>query len=184
MFDIQKMIQVVNHVIDRYDGRINYTKLIKELYLADKECLLKNGYLITDNNLVCMKMGPVLENLYRLIRGEHANSAIQTKWNSFFYKSSFDLVKLIENRLPEDRLNMNEIQILDDVDNRCHNMTYSELTDMVHDAAICPETIKTDSSVDLPLGRIMKKAGISSATIAAWSDEKELQDDIDFALAN
>jgi len=183
MFDVQKMIQVVNHIISKYEGQINYTKLIKELYLADKECLFKHGYLITDNDFVCMKMGPVLEDLYRLIRGQYSVEAAQVQWNSYFYTSSFDLLKAVDNRLPEDRLTANEIHVLDEVDERCHHMDYIELTRLVHNPAVCPETVLTDSSINLPVESIMAKAGISPEVIDAWGREKRLQNRLDRILA-
>lgn len=183
MFDIHKLIQVVNHVIDRYSGTINYTKLIKELYLADKKCLLKHGYSISENAFVCMKYGPVLEDLYQLIRQQYPDKAIQAVWDSYFYTSSRELVRLTDNRLPEDRLSANEIAVLDEIDAKYHAWTYSALIDEVHNPAVCPETINTDSSIPLSFASVMAKAGVSVEDIAAWEQEERLQDSLDRIFA-
>ena len=183
MLDIHKMIQVVNHVIDRYEGTINYTKLIKELYLADKKCLLKHGYSISENQFVCMKFGPVLEDLYQLIRQQYPDKAVQAVWDSYYYTSSRDLIRVSGNRLPEDRLSANEITVLDEVDGEYHSWGYSALIDLVHNRAVCPETINTDSSIPLSYSTVMAKAGVSAEDIAAWESDESLQDSLDRIFA-
>jgi len=39
--NMRKVIQVVGHLLQKYSGRLNYTKLIKLLYLADRKALSK-----------------------------------------------------------------------------------------------------------------------------------------------
>ncbi|MPL59626.1 hypothetical protein SDC9_05180 [bioreactor metagenome] len=181
--EISKLTQIVNYFLGKYDGKVNYTKLIKELYLADKECIRRFDYPITDNTYVCMKLGPVLEELYRLIRREYPVATVQAQWDSLFYKSSFDLLKLVENNLPLDQLSENEITILDEIDNKYHDYTYEQLVDEVHNPALCPETIKTDSSVKIPMREILKSVGFSEESAKVWQRERLFQDSLSEALA-
>ena len=37
--DIERLIQVVYYILKKYDNTLNYTKLIKLLYLADRKAI-------------------------------------------------------------------------------------------------------------------------------------------------
>ena len=49
--------------------RMNYMRLLKLLYLAVREFLLKTGHTITGDHAGAMKRGPVSSQVYDLIRG-------------------------------------------------------------------------------------------------------------------
>ena len=44
--NFKKLVQVVNYVLAKDDYRLNYTKLIKLLYISDRECLDKWDFAI------------------------------------------------------------------------------------------------------------------------------------------
>jgi hypothetical protein len=49
MMDIEKLVQICGYVLRKYNYTLNYTKLIKLLYLADKEALSQSDHTITGN---------------------------------------------------------------------------------------------------------------------------------------
>lgn len=52
---IRKLIDSINYLVERNGGRINYTKLIKLLYLADRKALINWGFTITgDSYVLCV----------------------------------------------------------------------------------------------------------------------------------
>jgi uncharacterized phage-associated protein len=53
-------------------GRMKYLKLIKLLYLLDREALLRWGAPVTTDQYVSMDNGPVVSRIYELIRDEAA----------------------------------------------------------------------------------------------------------------
>jgi uncharacterized phage-associated protein len=53
-------------------GRMSYLKLIKLLYLLDREALLRWGRPVTADRYVAMANGPVVSRIYELIRDEPA----------------------------------------------------------------------------------------------------------------
>jgi uncharacterized phage-associated protein len=53
-------------------GRMSYLKLIKLLYLLDREALLRWGRPVTTDRYVSMDNGPVVSRIYELIRDEPA----------------------------------------------------------------------------------------------------------------
>jgi uncharacterized phage-associated protein len=69
-------------------GRESYMKIIKELYIADRESLKETGRPITGDMFVAMKQGPVLSHVLNLIKGAHAESP---EWSRFIQKRVWDI---------------------------------------------------------------------------------------------
>jgi len=136
MMDIEKLVQVVNYVLKKYDSRVNYTKLIKILYLADKKAIELTNLSITGDTYVSMNKGPVLSGLFNLLKGRDLNKESQCLWDSRFTTDSYDLVSL-SDRIPEGKLSRFEKRILDEVDAEHHSKEVWQLVDYVH--ANCPE---------------------------------------------
>lgn len=75
--DQAKLHQAVEYLLEKHGGRLNYTKLIELLYLADREMINQTGYPITGDSYCLVKNGPVLSRVYDLIRGDKVTN--QTK---------------------------------------------------------------------------------------------------------
>ncbi|MBF0538603.1 MAG: SocA family protein [Nitrospirae bacterium] len=67
-FNQQKSTHVAALFIECNGGTINYIKLIKLLYLADREALNRWERPLTGDSYVLTSKGPVLSNIYDLIR--------------------------------------------------------------------------------------------------------------------
>jgi uncharacterized phage-associated protein len=61
---------------------MKYLKLVKLLYIADREALAKWGRPITTDRYVSMKEGPVVSNVYHLIGSEPMPSQ-QSFWHKY-----------------------------------------------------------------------------------------------------
>ncbi len=93
-FKILKTIQAIG-VLLRFDGvkRMNYMRLLKLLYIADRESLGETGRPITGGPVIAMERGPVLKEVYELILGQHREMPL---WAQFFRKERYDLLELAE----------------------------------------------------------------------------------------
>ncbi len=61
----------------RLDGkRMGYLRLLKLLYIADREWLAEAGEPITGDRAVAMKQGPVLSGVYELIKGNGSKAGV------------------------------------------------------------------------------------------------------------
>ncbi len=67
-FDESKATEATALFLRLRGGRMHYMKLIKLLYLADREALLRWGVPITTDTYVSMDHGPVVSTIYDLIR--------------------------------------------------------------------------------------------------------------------
>ena len=136
--DFEKLVQVVAYVLKKYDGKLNYTKLIKLLYLADREALRETSVSITGSTYFSMDSGPVLSELYDFIR-QNGNQRSQRIWNRFFTIENEDQYNLILTTpdIPEGKLSDYDKEILDRIINKFFDFTYGQLIDYVH--SNCPE---------------------------------------------
>lgn len=167
MFNIEKLIQACGYILKKYDRKLNYTKLIKLLYIADKEALKESFVTISGDEYVCMPNGPVLSKLYDLVRNRYGNKDIQSQslWNARFATDGYDIIALLSD-YPEGKLSDYEKKVLDHVDFLYHGKTFGEMIDLVHDKNVCPEwSDPGDTSRPLPLAEILKSVGYSDIEI-------------------
>jgi uncharacterized phage-associated protein len=69
-FKEAKATQAAAHLLKLRGGRMKYLKLVKLLYLADREALLRWGQPLTTDHYVSMEYGPVVSRTYALISNE------------------------------------------------------------------------------------------------------------------
>ena len=67
-FNIEKTIQAIAALLHFHGSKeMSYLRMLKLLYLADRECLQETGRPITGDRVVAMEHGPVLSSVYDLI---------------------------------------------------------------------------------------------------------------------
>ncbi len=171
--EINKLIQVSNYLLKKYDYCLNYTKLIKILYLCDRESIKQTGWSISDDSYKNMPYGPVLVNLYSLIKGGHPDLRMQAKWDSCFLTDGKNL-KVKTDIIPDGELSVLEKNILDSIDKQYHLYSYSQMISEVHNKNVCPEWIDPNgSSSPLTKKDIMIALGFNENTIEHFIQEEE-----------
>src|SRR5438552_2018304 len=80
-FNDRKTAQAAAYLLQLHGGSMEYMKLIKLLYLADRGVLLAIGQPITGDRLVSMKHGPVLSRVLDFIT--HGPERTQSEWFSY-----------------------------------------------------------------------------------------------------
>jgi uncharacterized phage-associated protein len=156
--NIEKLVQATGYLLKKYDKkRLNYTKLIKELYLADRESINLSNASITGDVYVSMKHGPVLSNLYNLIKGKSQDVKAQEYWDSRF-STDGDAILANFGQYPEGKLSRSDETILDKIDGQFHQTRYGELINYVH--ANCPEWYDPgNTSIPIKLEDILRALG-------------------------
>ena len=142
-----------------------YLKLIKLLYLADRQALLELGRPISCDLFVSMPHGPVLSRTYDLILGEPEQGSY---WRRFISPPENYAVHLISDA-PNDQLSPAQESILDSVFQRFGGMSKWALRDYTH---TLPEYHDPDgSSVPIDLKEILLAQGVSEDDARAILDE-------------
>jgi hypothetical protein len=68
-FNFEKTLQGAGVLLHLDADRMAYIRLLKLLYIADRELLAETGRSMTGDEAVAMKNGPVLSRIYDLIKG-------------------------------------------------------------------------------------------------------------------
>ena len=113
--DIDKAIAATAYLIQKAGGRFDVFVLMKTLSLADRNALIKYGRTITGDKLVSMDKGPVVSNIYDLIKGKEirGHPDALTKWKKYITERQSHLLRLRNN--PElGFLSVREMEILDE----------------------------------------------------------------------
>ena len=105
-----------------------YIRLLKLLYIADRELLAETATPVTGDRVYAMKNGPVLSHVYSLIKGESSRSP---EWSDSIETQGY-AVKLKKER-GRGRLSRGEIEKLVDVSERHRNQDHWEISDLTHD---------------------------------------------------
>ncbi|MBX9678954.1 MAG: SocA family protein [Gemmataceae bacterium] len=167
--DVAKVIQAIG-VLFREDGvqSMNYMRLLKLLYIADREAILETEQPIVGGPFIAMERGPVLEEVYDLIRGQHTDMPL---WGDFLETKRYN-IELIQK--PDvKKLSRYEIKKLQDVSRRYIFQDEWDLAKITHEF---PEWIKNNpgsSSRKIPLDDILDALEIAESKAAIVADTQE-----------
>ena len=181
--NLEKLIQVTGYILKKYkETKLNYTKLIKLMYLADRESIRETNVAITGDAYYSLNNGPILSGVYDLIKGRYTDSASQNLWNARFIKDGYNLMLAID-RIPDSKLSECEKEILDKIDAEYHDANWQTMIQIVHNPHVCPERQNPNGS-RLPIEKktILESLGrteeeidfILSEDVYYRNEEKEL----------
>src|SRR5215813_9090555 len=112
-------------------GRMSYLKLIKLLYLLDREALLRWGRPVTTDRYVSMDNGPVVSRIYDLIREEPAPGT-DSIWRHYISApQQWDVALLAEPAT--DELSRAEEALIEEIFGKFGNRTRWDLVQVSHE---------------------------------------------------
>ena len=170
-FREDKATQAAGVLLRQAGGRMNYMKLIKLLYLADRAALLRRGRPITFDEYVAMKHGPVLSAvLDRINEGDPPDE--RSYWHRSIRRSGAYEVELGGEDFNPDRLSDAEEELLLEVFGEYGGMDRWELVELLHDTL--PEwTDPGPTSVPISYRDILKAGGRTDAEVGELERELE-----------
>ena len=127
-FNFEKTLQAAGVLLRLEDGRMPYLRLLKLLYIADRELLAATASPITGDRGYAMKYGPVLSHVYALIKGGGSRF---DEWDRHIRTQGY-AVKLA-NDPGRGKLSRGEIDKLTEVSGRFRDKDQWELSDLTHD---------------------------------------------------
>lgn len=92
-FNMEKAAQAIKILLELEDNNMNYMRLLKLLYIADRESLRETGYPITGDRVCAMDQGPVLSNTYNLIKSDPGCSDEKSEyWDKYFERRHYRII--------------------------------------------------------------------------------------------
>ena len=93
-FNPIKAIQAVAHLLSQHPNfEMSYIRMLKLLYIADRECLAETGRPITGGGQVVMDHGPLHSRIYNMVLGSDIRSR---DWQKYIKKEGYQ-IKLVED---------------------------------------------------------------------------------------
>lgn len=132
MFDERKTAQMAAFFLAKGDGSMSHLKLMKLLYLAERESLVRFGIQMTGDRLVSMDQGPVLSETLNHMDDEV--ESVEDGWMSWISsKANYELSLIKDARkMRLNRLSRNDIEILNDVWRGFGHLGKWEIRDFTH----------------------------------------------------
>ncbi|MFC5760329.1 Panacea domain-containing protein [Rhizobium sp. GCM10022189] len=164
-YEPRKAAQLIASLILKSGGRsLNVLKVVKLVYLVDRESIRRFGFPILDENRYSMPHGPVNSTTYRHIQGEYQDDC---GWSDFLEDRANHGIALVNNNISVedlDELSEADLECVDAVWERFGAMTQWQLVDWTHDPRNVPEWEDPDGgSVIIPLQRILNAVGVDNA---------------------
>lgn len=107
--DVHKAIQAVGVVLRRQSKAASKLRVLKLLYIADRECLRRTGSPILGSKIVAMQHGPLHSELLDLINGNHLS---EPEWSNYF--KTMGILVILENEPGVGKLSRREIELLNE----------------------------------------------------------------------
>lgn len=181
MINETKVSQMAAYLLLRRGSRMSILKLVKMLYLADRESLTRYGFSMSGDNAVSMDHGPALSATLDLLNGcmrsqpggwEHWVSDRENHEVSLAREADFDDL---------DELSEADQGVLDTIWNKFGNMSRWEIVDYTHEQ--CPEWENPyGSSNPIPFKRILGFTGWKELA-EEQSKEIERQDRVGYIFS-
>lgn len=184
MFTHSKVAQIAAWFASKAGGKINVLRLMKLMYLADRESMDRHGFPISFDRFVSMDHGPVLSRTLNLVNGdiEGPGGAQWQRWISD--RDNYELASIREvSRADLDELSDADIAILDQIWQRFGEMNQWQLRDYTH--ADCPEWKDPNhSSVPIRDQDVLEALGRDEQTAREIAEEIEGERALDAMLAD
>jgi uncharacterized phage-associated protein len=177
-FDESKATQVAAVILQRRGGTIHYLKLIKLLYLIDREALRRWGVPITTDRYVSMDHGPVVSNIYKLIIEDKPKPV----WAKYISQPLGDYEVTLLREAPTDRLSRAEEKLIEEVYNEYGYRNRWDLVDNVMHQL--PEwTDPHGTSIPIHIREILEALGEGKEEIKAILRELRAMESAEEALS-
>ena len=153
-FDFDKALQAAGVLLSLDGDRMERIRLLKLLYIADRELLAETGRTITGDRAVAMRHGPVLSQVYDLIKGEASRAG---EWGRYVRTVN----RAVELRQDPGRgeLSRGEIEKLAEVTDRYRDVDDWALSEATHEFEEWSKHFNEDAVASIPWRDVLGAQG-------------------------
>lgn len=183
LFSDAKAAEVAAYFLSKSDGQLAILKLMKLMYLAERESFKQHHFPIIGDYLVSMPHGPVLSLTYDRLNGNCRNTYMRELLSD---KENYNIS--LKPNISMDRdlkyLSKDDQDILEDVWNEFGHMGKWEIRDYTHNGG-CPEwTDPNGSSIPITYRDLFKALEFDEQTASSIEDYLTEESDIDSFFSN
>ena len=166
-FNERKATQVAGYLLERRGGQMSYLKLIKLMYLADREALARWGRPITTDRYFSMDRGPVLSHVLDLVNDGDAPGE-EVVWGAAVSAPENYKVRLKADP-GDDELSEAEVSVLEEVFRQYGHLSRWELVELAHKLPEWKDP--KGSAIPISYRDILAAQGISDEEAGAIEEE-------------
>lgn len=156
-FDAKKATQIAAVLLRFEEGKMEHLRMLKLLYIADRESLAETGRPISLSHATAMDHGPLSSDVYDLINGERSDERL---WSEFIHKHGHNI--LLKSDPGRSELSKYEIAKLNEVSERFEHLSTWKLADKTHEfEEWLQNKPPIGSSKTIPLGQIIDAVGLT-----------------------
>jgi len=141
LFDHKKTLQAIGVIAKAHGNRIGAMRLLKILYITDRELLAQTARTLTNDRPVAMENGPVLSRTYDFIKQEATDSIF---WQEYVRKDGYMVELLLDPGIG--KLSKLELLKLREVCERYHGMDDWDLSKLTHHFAEWSDVYPADGT--------------------------------------
>ncbi|HZL37663.1 MAG TPA: Panacea domain-containing protein [Tepidisphaeraceae bacterium] len=179
-FDTTKVTQAAAFLLKRHNGFITRIRLLKLLYIADRELIRETHRPLTGDNPVAMDNGPVLTKTYDLLKGQTSGCEF---WSRYIQQIAPYTHKLIEDPGIA-KLSKIELAKLDEVIQRYWWIDDDELSNITHGFAEWKRNEPPRGGRNfIPTEHVLEALGFGQGDIEKFRHEARAEHELDSLLA-
>lgn len=166
-FDEHRAVQAASILLDRAGGSMDYLKLVKLLYLADRASLIETEVPITDDHYASMKHGPTPCQVLELILQEQPRE--DSIWHRYIKREHF--VAHLCGSVEREQLSESNVDLLNEI-----YETYGQLrpSEVVSETQALPEWRDPgETAIPIDPADIFRYAGYSDYAIELVTENAE-----------
>lgn len=174
-FDEKRATQAAAILLKEAGGRMNYMKLLKLLYLADRTSLVEKGRTIAGASFYIMKHGPLAGDVLNCIKKRSGHGDF---WACHIHKEGYDVAYVTD---PGDgELSDYDVEVLTELQLQ---HTKRDAWDMVRFVRALPEWHPLEGREALSLEEILRKAGVNEEDVKTFAEQMKHLSALDRYLA-
>lgn len=171
-FNFERSLQAAAYLLHLEEGKMPYIRLLRLLYIAERELLAEDATPLTGDTYKAMPFGPVLGHVYDLIKGYGDRS---TDWEKHVRRVGY-CVKIIDDP-GRGKLPRSVVDKLNEVSARYIEKDHWEVSDLTHDF---PEWAKNypgnGGSGLIPLEEILEAQKADRGTLEVIAEAEVTRD--------
>jgi uncharacterized phage-associated protein len=153
-FNFIKTLQAVAVLLELDGGRMARIRLLKLLYVVDRELLAEVARPLTGARVVAMKYGPVLSQVYDLIKGEATRAG---EWGHYIHSEGYAVA--LQGDPGRGELSRRELEKLAEVYGRYRDNDDWELSETIHAFEEWSRHYREGTSTSIPWQDILQAQG-------------------------
>lgn len=167
-FDEKKATQVAGMLLKlrQQDGRMSYMKLIKLMYLIDREALVRWGWSMIGDSYVSMENGQVLSTTYDLIKHHYLG---RPYWRAFISERFGDSEVRLVKEPESDELSRADKALIEEIFKEFGHRDRWALAEYTHKLPEYKQTL--GPSIPVEYAEVLRAAGVPQERVEAIVDE-------------